>query len=120
MAPGDAPPSGRRWDVILDTVGVMTVDRARDWLSPGGRLALVSADLPQMIAGATARLGQGRRVLFGAAGERADDLTDLAALASAGLFRPLIGATFPLDDIVLAHHSAAGGHKLGSTVVTMV
>ena len=112
--------AGRHWDVIVDTVGVMSMAQARLSLAPGGRLVQVLADLPQMIAGATARLGQGRRVIGGAAGETAAHLADLADLARNGLFRPLIGARFPLSDIVLAHEMVATGHKLGSVVITMV
>lgn len=120
MAPHDTPPAGRQWDVIVDTVGALSFGQARDWLAPGGRLCAVMADLPQMIVGATARFGQGRRVIVGGAPERAQALADLAAMAVAGTFRPLIGLAYPLRQIALAHASAASGHKLGSTVVTMV
>ncbi len=120
LASGDDPPMGTMWDVIMDTVGIVTLDQARVWLAPGGRFAALAADLPQMIAGAMQRLGQGRRVLTGPAPERAQDLADLADLARAGHYRPLIGATFAFGDIVQAHALTASGHKLGSTVVTMV
>lgn len=112
-------PEGRQWDVILDCAGAVGVKAARDALAPGGRLCQVLADLPQMLAGATARLGEGRRVLGGTAPERAEDLAELARMAEAGHYRPLIGARFAFEDIAQAHALAAGGRKLGNTVVLM-
>ena len=112
-------PEGRQWDVILDCAGAVDMAAARAALAPGGRLCQVMADLPQMLAGAMARLGEGRRVLGGTAPERAEDLAELARLAEAGDYRPLIGARFAFEDIARAHALVAGGRKLGSAVVLM-
>lgn len=112
-------PGDRQWDVILDCAGAVGMDVARRALAPGGRLCQVLADLPQMLAGAVARLGEGRRVLGGTAPERAEDLAELVRLAEAGEYRPLIGARFAFEDIAGAHALAAGGRKLGNTVILM-
>lgn len=119
LASGQPLPAGRRWDVILDCAGTIDIASARRALAPGGRLCQVLADLPQMLAGAVARLGDGRRVLGGTAPERAKDLADLVKLAEDGAFRPVIGARFGFDDIAGAHALAASGHKLGNTVVLL-
>ena len=72
-----------------------------------------------MLAGAFARLGQGRRVIGGTAAERPEAVAELVQLAEAGEFRPLIGATFPLAEIARAHELAGSRHKMGSAVVLM-
>ena len=108
---------GRRWDVILDTTGTVDTARARPCLPPGGRLALVAADLPQMLSGVFAR---GIRVLTGVAPERAEDLRLLVALAAEGAFRPLIERTFALQDADAAHAHVATGRKRGNVVLVMV
>ena len=115
---GEVPP-GRQWDVILDCAGAVGMDRARAWLAQGGRLCQVLASMPQMLAGAFARLGQGRRVIGGTAAERPEAVAELVQLAEAGEFRPLIGATFPLAEIARAHELAGSRHKMGSAVVLM-
>ena len=107
---------GRRWDVILDTTGTVDANRARPCLPPGGRLALVAADLPQMLGGLFAR---GIRVLTGVASERAEDLRLLVGLAEEGAFRPLIDRTFPLDQAAAAHAHVATGRKRGNVVLVM-
>lgn len=112
-------PEGRQWDVILDCAGTVGMGRARAWLAPNGRLCQVLADLPQMIAGAFARLGEGRKVLGGTAPERAEDIAELARMADAGGFRPLVGARFELAEIARAHALAGSRHKTGSAVVLM-
>lgn len=111
--------TGRSWDVIVDCAGIVGMARARDWLAPRGRLCQVLATLPQLLAGAVARLGEGRRALGGTAPERAADLKLLARMADEGRFRPLIGTRLPLAQIVRGHELAASRHKLGSTVIEM-
>lgn len=116
---GQAPDSARQWDVIVDCAGIVSLSQARVWLAPNGRLCQVLAGLPQMLAGMVTRLGEGRRALSGTAVERAEDLQTLAKMADAGQFRPLIGARFPLDQIVQAHRLADSRAKLGNIVIEM-
>jgi hypothetical protein len=64
----DAPPPGP-FDVILDVMGALGWQGARPLLAPGGRLALITADLSTML-GAALRPGRdGRRILTGTSGE---------------------------------------------------
>ena len=113
--------SGGVWDVIFDSVGVASRGMAARHLAPNGRLVLAVATLGQMVRAPFGNLvaRQGRRVIVGAAPERADDLMALKSLYESGDYRPLIGQTLPLDAIVEAHRTADGGHKLGNTVVMM-
>ncbi len=107
---------GRQWDVILDTTGTVDLAFARRSLPAGGRLALVAADLPQMIGGAFAH---GVKVVTGVAPEKPGDLQMLAALAAAGTLTPVVSATFPLAQAAQAHAIADSGRKVGNVVLTM-
>ncbi len=105
------------FDAILDVAGKSDPARLGRALKPDGRLGLVVGDLPTMLRAPFLRLGQGRRVILGAAPERREDLSHLAELAEQGRFRPVVGSVTPLDDIVAAHRIADSGHKRGSAVV---
>lgn len=107
-----------RWDVIVDAIGTTPVARLLRLLAPDGRLARVVMGLPDMPALLANPLRRAK-VIAGTAPERAADLTELAALAQAGTFRPLIDSTFPLERIAEAHARASGHRKRGSVVVTM-
>lgn len=103
------------WDLILDAVGAETWARMRPRLAPGGRFLMVAADLPAMLGAMFVR--GDRRPLSPMAPERAEDMVELARLAEAGTFRPLIDSTFALDDIAAAHARVDTGRKRGTVVV---
>ena len=63
--------------------------------------------------------GRGHRVIAGPATSRVEDLHQLAAIATAGAFTPVIDQTYPLERIVDAHHRVETGRKRGSVVVTL-
>jgi NADPH:quinone reductase-like Zn-dependent oxidoreductase len=66
-------PSGQ-WDVVVDTVGQARVSELRRLLTPRGRLVLVAAGLPQMLAGPWVALTSRQRVFVGPSAESPDDL----------------------------------------------
>lgn len=107
-----------RWDVIVDAIGSTPVGRLLGLLVPGGRLARIVMGLPDIPA-ALANPLRSAKVIIGTAPERAADLAELATLAQAGAFRPLIDSTYPLARIAEAHARADGHRKRGSVVVTV-
>lgn len=108
-----------RYDVILDTVGHLTYARCKPVLKSGGRLGLIAADLPAILAGAWVSATTKHKVLAGPAPERAEDLQQLAELAVAGHYKPVIDRSFPLDRIADAHRLVEAGHKRGNVVITV-
>ena len=106
------------FDVILDVPGTMPDALAR--LAPGGRLGLVTADLPSML-GAMLRPGRGdgQRLCANVIKETRQAMARVMALHEAAAYRPLIGSVFPLSEIALAHAQADSGHKRGSLVIEM-
>jgi NADPH:quinone reductase-like Zn-dependent oxidoreductase len=98
----DAPPPGARYDVVLDSVGgskSSPLKRAcRKALKPDGRS--VSID-------------DGNLELSSPRLER------ITALVQAGTLTPVLGATYPLDDIVDAHRFVEAGHKRGGVAISI-
>jgi NADPH:quinone reductase-like Zn-dependent oxidoreductase len=102
-----------RFDVIADTVGASTFRRSATLLAENGRYLAIAADLKGMFA---RRIGT-KRSIAGPAPERAADVAELARLAEAGAFRPVVGSIFAFERLPEAHVLAASGRKRGSAVV---
>lgn len=105
------PVSGR-YDVVLDVIGTLAAPRRL--LAPGGRLGLISGDLPATL-GALFRHG----VFAGPSGEGADMMQRLIALFHAGAYRPVLGQVMPFAQLAEAHALAETFHKPGNLVVVM-
>lgn len=115
----DFASEGLRYDVIVDTVGNAPYSRVRKALTPGGRLLLVLATLPQLLHAPWADLTTKHRVYAGPVAERLDDLNTLVEMAVAGQFTPLIDCCLPLNLIAAAHARVESGRKRGSVVVEL-
>jgi NADPH:quinone reductase-like Zn-dependent oxidoreductase len=109
--------SGDTWDIILDTTGTVSFDRAERALAPGGRLLVVLASLAQSMARPSAV--DGKRVIAGMVTTRVEDLQFLATLAAAGELRPVIDRLYPLADVAQAHAYVDTGRKRGSVVLSV-
>jgi NADPH:quinone reductase-like Zn-dependent oxidoreductase len=109
---------GARFDVILDAVGNVGMDRARPCLNDGGRLLLLVPDLPTLLSLAWYSVFERRsKIIAGSASERKEDLDQLLALAEAGHFRPVIDRRFSFDRFADAHRYVDTGRKRGSVVI---
>ncbi|MBN8535364.1 MAG: NAD(P)-dependent alcohol dehydrogenase [Rhizobiales bacterium] len=114
------PGTTAQYDAILDCFGNLDHAGCRDALKAGGRLGLVVAGMPQYLAMPVINLMSGKKVRAGVVAEKSEDLQELADLAVAGRFRPVIGACFPLDQAREAHRLLDEGHKTGNIVLRMV
>lgn len=107
-----------KYDVILDTVGSAPLSRCTKALKEGGRLLLVAASLPQLLASGFLSTN-GKKVLGGNTKERLEDLRLLKEISEAGHYKPLIDRTYPLSQIAEAHAYVDTGRKRGSVVINM-
>jgi NADPH:quinone reductase-like Zn-dependent oxidoreductase len=83
-------------DVVLDTVGGDTRDRSWGVLSKGGQLVTIAADAE--------RVSQPRvRDAFFIVEPNRDQLIEIARLIDAGVIRPIVGATFAMDNFRQAY-----------------
>jgi len=115
----DFTKNGEVYDVIIDTAGTAPYSRSKCSLKPGGRLLLVLAGLPDMLAIPWVSLTTSRTIIAGPAAERREDLLLLAELAEAGHFKPVIDRRFAFEQIVEAHRYVDTGRKKGNVVVTL-
>jgi alcohol dehydrogenase len=98
----DTPPAGARYDVVLDSVGRYKSSplkqACRRALAPDGRCVSIDDGNLEL---SSPRLEQ------------------ITALVQAGTLTPVLGATYPLDDIVDAHRFVEAGHKRGGVAVSI-
>ena len=99
-----------RFDVVLDTVGNLSISSGRRLLSDRGTLVLAVAGLGETIR------ARGN-VVAGPAPERVDDMALLLRLVADGEIVVVHDQSFDLDHIVDAHRLVDGGHKRGNIVV---
>ncbi len=115
----DFATKGQLYDVIVDCAGNAGYSRVRRSLAPGGRLLVVLGGFADLLASPLTGRLRGHRVIAGPAIARPDDVQQLAAMASAGAFTPLIDQVLPFAQIVEAHRRVETGRKRGSVVVTL-
>jgi NADPH:quinone reductase-like Zn-dependent oxidoreductase len=98
----DAPPPGDRYALVLDSVGTGKSSRMKEAcrraLLPGGRYVSIDDGNLEL---SSARLEQ------------------ITALVEAGTLTPVVGATYPLVDIVEAQRFVEAGHKRGGVAITI-
>lgn len=99
-----------RFDVVVDTVGVVDGRSGRALLAPGGRLVLVIASLRDTVFSRPP-------VIAGTSSERADGVADLLALVASGELDPLTTVVGGLAQLPDAYRLIDGGHKVGALVI---
>jgi NADPH:quinone reductase-like Zn-dependent oxidoreductase len=113
----DFTQQSQTYDFILDTTGKVTYANCKAVLKPKGRLALIAADLPEMLKSFWFNLSSKHQVLAGPAFGNLDALKELADLASQGQYHPVIDQSFPFTQLVEAHRYVDAGHKKGNVVI---
>ena len=111
--------NGQLYDVILDTVGTVTFANGQGSLKQGGRLLAIAADLHEMLKIPLNCLTTSKKVIAGPASANSADLKYLAGLGESGIFKPVLGKQFTLEQIIEAHRYVDQGHKLGNVIITL-
>lgn len=119
---------GHGMDVILDMVGGDYTPRNVDLLAPDGRLVQIA-----LLHGSTAEIDMNvlmrRRLTITGSTLRPQPVAEKAAIGAAlesqvwplledGTFRPVIHATFPLEQAAEAHRVLEEGEHIGKVVLT--
>lgn len=107
-----------RWDVVIDTVGKASVSELRSLATRDGRIGLVSAGIPAMLAAAWTNLTSRQTVHFGPAGESPAGLARLVQWLEQGSWIPVIDQRIPWREGAAAHALVDSGRKVGSVVLT--
>lgn len=115
----DVTGSDQRWDIVLDTSGTLRFRRCRRILAPAGTfvpLDVAAGDLWHVLFSGV--FGRKRAKVAVAMGDAAL-LDEVAGLLARDAIRPLVRATFPMDQIAAAHAEAERRGVDGAVVVTL-
>ena len=115
----DFTKSGETYDVIFDVVGKTSFSRSIRSLKQSGRYLLANAGLSQMVRGLWTSMTSSKKVIFGAASEKTEDLVFLKELIEAGKIQSVIDRRYPLEHIAEAHRYVDTGHKKGNVVIVV-
>jgi len=108
---------GAPYDVILDTVGASSFGRSRRALTATGRYLSLIVTVGLLMQQLFTKLFGRRRARAGIAMGGRQDMEDVAALAAAGVFRPVVAARFPLASVADAHAAVETGRVRGDVVL---
>ncbi len=111
--------SGESYDVILDVVGKSTYSRSEKSLKKNGRYLLANPGLSHMVRGKWTSMRSSKKVIFGAAGQKSEDLIFLKELIEAGKIKSVIDRRYTLEQTAEAHRYVETGHKKGNVVITV-
>jgi NADPH:quinone reductase-like Zn-dependent oxidoreductase len=109
--------SGRRYDLILDTVGNRSVPDLRQALAPGGKAAVTGFTSMRRLLGVSLR--GGKDIAQVQAHVTSKDLELLSELIAAGKVRPQIDRRYRFADIPAAITYLEQGHARAKVVVAM-
>ena len=107
--------SGRRYDLILNTIGNLSVRDLRRALTEGGKAAVVGFTSVAMLISVSLR--GGRDIAIVSAHVATADLEFLSDLIEAGEVRPQIDRRYPFAEIPAAIAYLEQGHAIGKVVV---
>ncbi len=115
----DFTKSGEAYDVIFETVGKSSFSRGKSSLKQKGIYLAGSGGLPQIVQMLWTSMISNKKVIFGYAAGRKENLIFLKELIEAGKLKPVIDRRYPLEQIAEAHEYVDKGHKKGNVVITL-
>lgn len=103
------------YDVILDAVGNLSLNRCKHILKEKGKLISINAGLLTNLSAIFRK-----NLISGVAGENKKNLEYLRELVESGNMKPVIDKVFPLEKTAEAHRYVDKGHKKGNVVILVV
>lgn len=115
----DVDETAGMYDVIFDTVNKAPMSMLLKHVKAGGTLILGAGMIKEMLQGAFASLTSNKKVIIGVAEERAEDMRLFKDLVEAGILKPVIDRTYPLEQLPEAHTYVEQGHKKGNVAISI-
>jgi NADPH:quinone reductase-like Zn-dependent oxidoreductase len=115
----DFTQNGETYDVIFDIPGKTSFGSVKDSLNENGLYLAGAGGLREFVQMAWTSLSGTKKVFAGQASEHQDDMVFLKELIEAGEIKPVVGRTYPIEQIVDAHRYLDTGHKRGNVVITI-
>jgi NADPH:quinone reductase-like Zn-dependent oxidoreductase len=116
----DFTKSGETYDVILDVVSKSSFSGSMESLQQNGRYLIANPGPSQMVRGRWSSMTGSKKVIFGAAHPKTEDLLFLKELIEAGKIKSVIDRRYPLEQTAEAHRYVESGHKKGHVVITVL
>jgi NADPH:quinone reductase and related Zn-dependent oxidoreductases len=108
------------YDIVFDTVGKSPFSGSVKSLKKNGYyLRVVHMALAPVIRGLWISITSNKKVIGGVTNETSEDVNFLNSLIETGQLKPVIDRTYPIEQIVEAHHYVEEGHKKGNVVITL-
>jgi NADPH:quinone reductase-like Zn-dependent oxidoreductase len=107
------------YDVIFDVPGKSSFSGSIGSLKPNGRYLLANPGLLQMLRGTLMSMRSSKKVIFGAASQKIEDLIFLKPLIESGKIKSVIDRCYPLEEIAEAHRYVDTGQKQGNVAITL-
>jgi NADPH:quinone reductase-like Zn-dependent oxidoreductase len=115
----DFTKNGRRYDVILDTIGKSPFLGSLRSLTENGTYLNANPGVFDRIRMQWLPKQSGQRILSWEGGYTVKNLMAVKELMEAGTMKPIIDRRYPLEQIAEAHRYVDTGHKKGNVVITI-
>jgi len=115
----DFTKSGEVYDFILDVASKSPFSGSIRSLEQRGRYLIANPGLSQMVRGRWTSMTSSKKVTFGAAHPKTEDLLFLKKLIETGDVRSIIDRRYPLEETAEAHRYVETGQKAGHVVITV-
>jgi len=115
----DFTKSGETHDFILDVVSKSSFPGSIRSLKQNGRYLTANPGPSQRVRGLWTSRRSSKKVIFGAAYPKTEDLIFLKELIEAGKMKSFIDRSYPLEQIPEAHRYVETGDKKGHVVITV-
>jgi NADPH:quinone reductase-like Zn-dependent oxidoreductase len=110
---------GKKYDVIMDTIGGSPFLGSVNSLNENGTYLNVNPKMKHMLHMGRAKKNSNKKLLTWEAGYTTENLLTLKELVEAGVIKPVIDKVYPLEQIVQAHQYVDSEQKKGNVVVTV-
>jgi NADPH:quinone reductase-like Zn-dependent oxidoreductase len=111
--------NGQTYDVIFDVPGKSSFSGSIRSLKQNGRYLLANPGLSHTLQGPWTSMRSGKKVIFGAASQKTEDLIFLRNLIEAGQIKAVIDQRYSLEQIAEAHRYVDTGQKQGNVAITL-
>ncbi|MGB2876756.1 MAG: NAD(P)-dependent alcohol dehydrogenase [Dehalococcoidales bacterium] len=115
----DFSKSGQTYDIIFDTVGKISFSGCVRSLKKKGVYLIGNPTLSKIVRGLWTSMTSSKKVKFGLASSKTEDLIFLKELIEAGKIKSVIDRRYPLEQMAEAHRYVETGHKKGNVVITL-